>query len=154
MLLEKKWLKEIALWKQEKQRIVFTNGCFDLFHFGHLQVIKQSAKFGDKLIVGINSDASIKRLKGSDRPVVSENERQAIIASLKVVDMAIIFGEDTPFELIEAVVPDVLVKGDDYKVEDIVGSDIVLGNGGSVETIKKIEGYSTSLLIDKISKIV
>ena len=126
-------------------KIIFTNGCFDLFHYGHLELLRQARMMGNYLIVGINSDSSIKRLKGFRRPIIPEGERYTIIAELKCVDEAIIFDEDTPYELIKKVNPDIIVKGGDYKPEDVVGHDLA-----EVRIIPLVEGKSTSNIIAKI----
>lgn len=125
--------------------VCFTNGCFDLFHYGHLELLRQARMMGNYLIVGINSDSSIKRLKGYRRPIIPEDERYTIIAELKCVDEAIMFDEDTPYELIKKVNPDIIVKGGDYKPEDVVGHDLA-----EVRIIPLVEGKSTSNIITKI----
>ena len=137
-------------WKKEDQKIVFTNGCFDILHRGHVEYLSKAKSFGNILIVGLNSDYSVKKLKGESRPFVLENDRAFILSNLEAVDAVILFNEDTPFELISKIIPDVLVKGGDYKVEDIVGRDIVEKNGGEVVTVSFVNGNSTSLLIERI----
>lgn len=137
-------------WKKNDLKIVFTNGCFDILHRGHVEYLANAKSFGDKLIVGLNSDLSVKKLKGEYRPFVSENDRAYLLSNLKMVDAIILFNEDTPFNLISQIIPDVLVKGGDYKVEDIVGRDIVEKNDGKVVTVNFVNGISTSLLIEKI----
>jgi D-beta-D-heptose 7-phosphate kinase/D-beta-D-heptose 1-phosphate adenosyltransferase len=132
------------------KKIVFTNGCFDILHPGHLQVLHQAAIYGDYLIVGLNSDASVKRLKGATRPINDEKSRALIIANLIMVDAVILFEEDTPLELIKALMPNVLVKGGDYTVNQIVGANEVLLNGGKVEIIPTLNGFSTTSIIEKI----
>jgi rfaE bifunctional protein nucleotidyltransferase chain/domain len=132
-------------------KIVFTNGCFDLLHLGHVTYLEQSKSKGDFLIVGLNSDASVKRLKGAERPIKDELSRASILAALSSVDMVIVFEEDTPIDLISAVIPAVLVKGGDYKKEDIVGAGFVEGHGGSVDIIPFLEGHSSTDLINKIN---
>ena len=146
-------LQTVARWKQQGSRIVFTNGCFDIVHLGHIDYLQKSRNLGNKLIVGVNSDESVRRLKGDSRPVVDEYARQRMMASFEFVDAVVLFGEDTPLQLIENILPDILVKGNDYTIENIVGSDIVLGNGGSVETIELVPGYSTTNLINLIKKL-
>lgn len=137
--------------RDKGQRIVFTNGCFDIIHKGHVDYLAKAADKGDCLIVGVNTDASVKRQgKSPSRPIQDEQARLYVLASLESVAAVVLFDEDTPYFLIEAIQPDVLVKGADYKAEDIVGYDIVKGRGGSVETIDFIEGYSTSLIEKKI----
>lgn len=139
--------RQIALWKFMGDKIVFTNGCFDVFHPGHLHILREAAHLGQRLIVGLNSDASVKRLKGDKRPVFTENQRAELLCSLEMVDALIQFGEDTPATLIQALLPDVLVKGGDYKAEDIAGADIVIAHGGEVVIIPLVSGYSSSGLI-------
>ena len=144
--------KHIASLKVKGETIVFTNGCFDIIHSGHIHTLSEAKALGTKLIVGINSDASVKRLKGEKRPVLSEDERALIVAALSFVDFVILFEEDTPFNLIKNITPTILVKGGDYKIEEIVGADIVLNNGGSVEMIPFLSGFSTTNTIEKIIK--
>ena len=128
-------------------KIVFTNGCFDILHRGHVEYLQKAKTFGDKLIVGLNSDASVRRLKGPTRPVQDQESRKIILEALRCVDEVIIFDEDTPYELIQKIQPDVLVKGADYKPEDIVGYDIVKAKGGEVRTVEFVEGHSTSRIL-------
>jgi rfaE bifunctional protein nucleotidyltransferase chain/domain len=137
-------------WKREHQKVVFTNGCFDLLHLGHIDYLEKSRNLGDKLIVGVNSDASINRIKGADRPIQDEYARLRLVAALDFVDAVIKFEEDTPEELIRFLMPDILVKGADYEVSNIVGADDVMKNGGNVETITLLDGYSTTNIINKI----
>lgn len=132
------------------QKIVFTNGCFDLIHGGHIQLFEEANRQGNYLIVGLNSDKSIRRLKGPVRPILPEKERARILDAIEYVDDVVIFSEDTPAELIEIVTPDVLVKGADYEVEDIVGADYVQARGGEVYRVELVEGKSTSKIIDQI----
>ena len=132
------------------KKIVFSNGCFDIVHKGHIEYLAKAANFGDILIIGLNSDSSVRKLKGDNRPVQDESSRAIILAAMHFVSKVILFDEDTPYELIKYIKPDVLVKGSDYKVEDIVGYDIVTSRGGKVETIDFIDGYSTSNIILKI----
>jgi len=136
--------------KANGRKVVFTNGCFDIIHSGHVDYLTKAKMMGDVLFVGINSDSSIKRIKGDKRPILDENERAFIVASLKAVDYVSLFDEDTPKELIGAIVPDVLVKGADWAIENIVGRDVVEANGGKVETIKFVNNQSTSNIIKKI----
>jgi rfaE bifunctional protein nucleotidyltransferase chain/domain len=144
-------LQELHLWRFRDQKIVFTNGCFDLLHLGHIDYLSKAADLGNKLIVGINSDDSVRRLrKGPARPIQDEASRSLIIASLHFVSAVIIFNEDTPYELIKAIQPDVLVKGSDWKIEEVAGSDIVLGKGGEVSLIDYLPGYSTTSIEKKI----
>jgi len=137
-------------WKSQGLKVVFSNGCFDIVHAGHVDYLSKARDLGDKLIIGLNSDDSVRRLKGKGRPVQDENARAALLAAFSFVDAVVVFDEDTPFELISTLIPDILVKGSDYSVENIVGADVVLKNGGKVETIDFLEGYSTSSIIDKI----
>lgn len=142
----------LSRWRLMGKKIVFTNGCFDLLHTGHLEMIAEARDLGHMLVVGLNSDASVKRLKGENRPVLNENERAFALASLMWVDVVILFDEDTPLEVIKAVKPEVLVKGGDYDADTIVGSDIVRENGGEVVIIPLREGYSSTNLIKKLKK--
>jgi len=137
-------------WRLKSKTIAFTNGVFDILHAGHIAVLSQAAAQADMLIVGINSDASVKRLKGDDRPVKKEDERALIMASLLMVDAVVIFDEDTPLEVIKKIEPDVLVKGGDYSEDTIVGAKEVRAKGGNVVVIPLEEGYSTTALINKI----
>jgi rfaE bifunctional protein nucleotidyltransferase chain/domain len=134
----------------QKARIVFTNGCFDILHAGHLQYLEQARALGDVLVVGLNSDASVSRLKGPERPIVSEQDRAYLLAGLQCVDYVTLFGQDTPYELIAAIQPDVLVKGGDWTPDAIVGADIVLVRGGEVLSLPFKEGLSTSELVRRI----
>jgi rfaE bifunctional protein nucleotidyltransferase chain/domain len=143
---------QLAVWRFRGKKIVFTNGCFDLLHLGHIDYLSKAKDQGDILVIGLNTDASVKRLKGDSRPLTDEDSRAIILASLGFVDAITLFDEDTPYELIAKVQPDVLVKGSDYKAEDVVGYDIVKAKGGEVITIDFVEGYSTSAIVDKIKK--
>ena len=140
----------LTYWKLKNKKVVFTNGCFDILHRGHVEYLAQAASVGDVLVIGLNSDISVRSIKGKNRPVLDEYARAILLASLSFVTAVILFSEDTPYELIKKVNPDVLVKGSDYKAEDIVGYDIVKANGGEVVTIDFIEGYSTTSIIDKL----
>ena len=142
--------RQVSIWKLVSKRIVFTNGCFDILHAGHLDLLSKAAMLGDVMIVGLNSDASVRRLKGVERPVNNEQFRAQMLSHLQMVDAVVVFGEDTPLELIRAVQPDVLVKGGDYRAEDVVGYEDVTSRGGRVEIIPLVEGLSTSALIDRI----
>jgi rfaE bifunctional protein nucleotidyltransferase chain/domain len=144
--------KKIAEWKSKGERIVFTNGCFDILHLGHVDYLEKARNFGDKLIVGLNTDSSVSRFKGPERPIQDQNSRGRILSSLQFVDMVVLFDEDTPKELISSLVPDVLVKGSDYLAENIVGADVVKKAGGVVTTLELVPGYSTSKVIEKIKK--
>lgn len=139
-------------WREKNQKIVFTNGCFDLLHLGHIDYLAKAKDLGDKLIIGVNTDDSVRRLKGVYRPLQDEHSRLHILAALEFVDAVILFNEDTPYELIKKIQPDVLVKGADYKIEDIVGYDIVTSRGGEVKTIEYLEGYSTTSIEQRILK--
>lgn len=144
--------QRIAQWKEQNLKIVFTNGCFDLLHLGHVDYLAKAKDLGDRLIIGVNTDASVRRLKGEFRPLQDENSRLHLLAALEVVDAVVLFDEDTPYELIKQVQPDILVKGADYKPESIVGYDIVTSRGGKVETIEYLEGYSTTSIEQRILK--
>mgnify|MGYP006077419213 FL=1 len=137
---------------RKNKKIVFTNGCFDLLHIGHVKYLKEAKSKGDFLIVGINADASVKRLKGPTRPIQSENDRSEILAALESVDATVIFTEDTPENLIKMVHPDVLVKGGDWKINQIVGGEFVQGYGGQVLSLMFIDGKSTTSIVSKIEK--
>jgi len=143
----KELLWEVKKLKESGSKIVFTNGCFDLLHVGHLRVFREAKKRGDILIVGVNSDASVKKLKGPGRPLVPEKERAELLANLELIDYVVIFTEETPENLIRAIRPDVLVKGADYKLRQIVGFEDVCHNGGKVVRIPMLSGHSTSQLI-------
>lgn len=142
----------LNLWRFKDDKIVFTNGCFDILHKGHIEYLAKAASLGTKLVIGLNTDNSVKRLKGNSRPINDENARALLLASLMFVDEVILFDTDTPRDIIDFVQPDVLVKGGDYKPEDIVGYDIVKAKGGEVVTIDFIEGYSTTTTIEKMNK--
>lgn len=141
---------QIVHWKNERKKIVFTNGCFDIVHLGHIDYLEKAKNLGDKLVLGLNTDASVKRLKGANRPIINEYARARMMAALAFVDAVILFDESTPKELIETICPDILVKGDDYSIENIVGADFVIKNGGEVKTISLVDGYSTSNIIKLI----
>jgi len=137
--------------RSQGKKIIFTNGCFDILHSGHIQYLEQAKALGDILFLGLNSDDSVRRIKGSPRPIVSEEERAFVVAGLQSVDFVVIFEQDTPYELIRLLKPDILVKGGDWKPEDIVGSDIVQGYGGRVLSLPYLEGISTTELFFKIA---
>jgi rfaE bifunctional protein nucleotidyltransferase chain/domain len=143
-------VEQAKKWRAEGQQIVFTNGCFDIVHLGHIDYLEKARQLGTRLILGLNTDASVSCIKGPLRPVVNEYARARLMAALEFVDAVTLFGEPTPLELIEAVQPDVLVKGDDYTVATIVGADFVLARGGRVETVALVPGYSTTKLIERI----
>ena len=140
-------------WKENGDKVVFTNGCFDILHLGHIDYLEKSSEFGTQMIVAVNSDASVRTLeKGVERPVNSEYARARLIAALEFVSMVIIFGESTPLELIQSLNPDVLVKGDDYTIETIVGAKEVIAAGGEVKTIALVPNYSTTKIIQKLKQ--
>lgn len=143
---------DLAPLKAAHKKVVFTNGCFDLLHVGHVRYLQEAKKLGDILVVGVNSDDSVKRLKGPSRPVQIEADRAEILAALGCVDFTVIFTEDTPAQLIETVKPDILVKGGDWKIDQIVGSDFVLAQGGKVMSLQFVDGKSTTKLIEKAQK--
>ena len=138
------------VWKYMGLKTVFTNGCFDIIHYGHIDYLARAASLGGKLVIGLNTDASVSKLKGPNRPVQDEKSRALILAALQFVDAVILFDEETPKELISFLIPDILVKGSDYSIDQIVGADVVLNNGGRVETMDFVAGYSTSKIIEKI----
>jgi rfaE bifunctional protein nucleotidyltransferase chain/domain len=140
----------LNIWRLLEKKIVFTNGCFDLLHLGHIDYLSKAADMADKLIIGLNSDASTAALKGPSRPIIDQYSRSIMLSSLSFVDAVIIFDEPTPIQLIEWIKPDVLVKGADYTIDQIVGSDLVLQYGGDVKTIEYLAGYSTSAIEKKI----
>ena len=142
----------INIIKAERKKIVFTNGCFDLLHVGHIRYLAQAKKLGDFLIIGLNSDSSVKELKGEDRPINSFEDRATLLSSIESVDLVIMFEEQTPENLIKDIVPDILVKGGDYNIEDIVGYQTIIQNGGQVKTLSFYDGYSSTNYINKIKK--
>jgi D-glycero-beta-D-manno-heptose 1-phosphate adenylyltransferase len=142
--------RQLAVWRFQSKTIVFTNGCFDLLHLGHIDYLSKASDEGDILIVGVNTDASTSKLKGPHRPINNETQRSMILASLSFVDAVVLFNEDTPYDLIKTIKPDVLIKGGDYTVKDIVGADVVQENGGITKTIELLAGYSTTLTEEKI----
>jgi D-beta-D-heptose 7-phosphate kinase/D-beta-D-heptose 1-phosphate adenosyltransferase len=144
--------RELAPARRGRAKVVFTNGCFDLLHVGHVRYLREARRMGDILVVGVNTDASVRRLKGPSRPVQPEQDRAEILAGLACVDHVVLFGEDTPLAVIERLRPDVLVKGGDWPVEAIVGREVVEASGGKVATIPYVEGMSTSALIERIRK--
>ena len=143
-------LKNLKAWREKNKKIVFTNGCFDIVHPGHIDYLSQARDLGDILVLGLNTDQSVRRLnKGSNRPINDERTRAYVLAGLACVDLIVFFDEETPYNLIKLLQPNVLVKGNDYEVEKIIGFDILKENGGEVITIPFLEGYSTSRLIKK-----
>ena len=139
-------------WKSEGKKVVFTNGVFDLLHIGHITYLSQAAELGDKLVIGLNADSSVKRIKGESRPINEQYSRAALLASFFFVDAVVIFEEDTPINLISTLLPDILVKGADYNIENIVGAKEVLANGGEVKTITFVDGYSSTSIINRIKE--
>lgn len=144
--------KRIRIWQQNDEKVVFSNGCFDILHLGHIEYLEKARQEGDRLVIGLNNDQSVKELKGESRPINEEMARARMLSAMAFVDAVTFFSEDTPLALIQKLLPDVLVKGSDYLTENIVGADVVIANGGSVETIDLVEGYSTTGLIEKIKK--
>ena len=140
--------RNLAFWRFKNCKIVFTNGCFDVLHRGHIEYLAQARDKGDVLVVGLNTDASVRRLKGNNRPINPQEARAMVLAALFFVDAVVLFDEDTPYELIKTIQPDVLIKGADYKPENIVGYDIVTTKGGTVETVNLIEGFSSTGIIE------
>jgi len=138
--------------KAEYKKVVFTNGCFDFIHPGHIYYLNEAKSMGDILVIGLNSDKSVRKIKGKDRPINNQDFRISVLSALEMVDYVIVFDEPTPYNLIKAIVPDILVKGGDYKIEDVVGRDIVEGNGGRVVCVSYIEGFSTTSIIEKIKR--
>ena len=144
--------KKVAEWKGKGQKVVFTNGCFDILHLGHIDYLEKARNLGDKLIIGLNSDDSVSRFKGPERPVQDQHSRARILAALQFTDMVVFFNENTPLALISELLPDVLVKGSDYLAENIVGAEVVKKHGGEVKTLDLVPGYSTTRIIEKIKK--
>lgn len=143
--------RRVAEWRHAGETVVFTNGCFDLLHVGHIALLEDCRRFGSKLVLGLNADASVGRLKGPTRPIVGERERAKVMAALASVDAVVLFEEDTPLELIRVLKPDVLVKGGDYTVETVVGHEEVVANGGRVEIVPTVEGFSTTKIVKKLA---
>ena len=143
----------VSEWKQQGKKVVFTNGCFDILHAGHVQYLEKAKAAGDVLVVGVNSDASVKRLKGRNRPIAPETDRCTVLAGLEAVDATVIFDEDTPARIIEKLLPDILIKGADWPIDKIVGAKTVLEHGGEVKTIAFLEGRSTTSIIERIIEI-
>lgn len=139
----------IRVWRFKEEKIVFSNGCFDILHRGHVEYLSKAADLGQHLIIGLNSDASVRNLKGDLRPLQDEQSRLILLSALQFVDAVILFDEPTPYNLIKAIVPNYLVKGKDYKAEEVVGYDIVTQHGGAVKTIDLVPGYSTTTIIEK-----
>lgn len=146
--------KQVSDWKSKGETIVFTNGCFDIVHLGHITYLAKAADLGTKLIIGLNSDKSVKKIKGENKPIMDENSRAIVLASLSFVSAVVVFEEETPIKLIEKIIPNVLVKGGDYKPEDIVGYNITIKNKGIVKVIALVEGYSSKIAFKKFCKFV
>jgi len=144
---------QVTEWQQNGMKVVFSNGCFDIVHLGHIDYLEQARLLGDALVIGLNTDESVRRLKGATRPINNEYARSRMLAAFDFVDLVVSFGDDTPYSLIKHLLPDILVKGNDYLAEDIVGADVVTKNGGEVKTISLVEGYSTTKLIESIKKL-
>ncbi len=152
-ILTKEELKPLLnVLKFQDKKIVFSNGCFDILHRGHIEYLSKASSLGHSMVIGLNTDASVKRLKGENRPVQDQVSRSQVMASLHFVDFVVLFDEDTPFELINFLKPDILVKGSDYNEEDIVGADTVKENGGKVITIDLVDGYSTTSVLERSKK--
>jgi rfaE bifunctional protein nucleotidyltransferase chain/domain len=145
-------VEQRKIWKAANQKVVFTNGCFDILHLGHIDYLEKARQLGNKLIIGLNTDVSVKKLKGEARPINNEYARSRMLAALAFTDAIVLFGEPTPLHLIETLLPDILVKGNDYTVENIVGASVVLANGGEVKTVELVTGYSTTGLIEKMKQ--
>jgi len=143
----------LSFYRFKNQKVVFTNGCFDLIHLGHVKYLTQAAELGDVLIIGLNSDSSVKKIKDRNRPVLDQESRALTLAAFSFVNNIVLFDEETPYKLIKQIRPDILVKGGDYNPEEIVGYDIVKDNGGEVKILDFIKGYSTSYIIERINKI-
>ena len=143
---------KVNAWKQAGEEVVFTNGCFDIIHRGHIEVLAQTADLGDRLIIGLNSDSSIQKLKGKNRPIIQEQSRAFLLAALSFVNAVVLFSEETPLNLISTLKPDVLAKGGDYKIETIIGHNVVQENGGQVVLVPFVDGFSSTTIIDKIKK--
>ncbi|MCB0736268.1 MAG: D-glycero-beta-D-manno-heptose 1-phosphate adenylyltransferase [Bacteroidetes bacterium] len=142
----------VTKWQLNGEKVVFTNGCFDLLHPGHVTYLEQAKSLGNRLIIGVNTDASVSKLKGEHRPIQSQQARCMVLAALESVDALVLFNEDTPKELIETVKPNILVKGGDYTIETIVGADFIMKNGGEVKVIPFLDGYSTTAIEERILK--
>ena len=155
-MISKNWIeanKQVDKWKSTGLKVVFTNGCFDILHRGHVEYLTDAKACGDKLVTALNSDSSVRGLKGDSRPIQNQDDRAAILDALASVDLVVVFDEETPAEIIKKLIPDVLVKGGDYTPETIVGADTVTGNGGEVKIIPFRSGQSTSIIIEKIIKL-
>ena len=145
-------MRLLSIYRFKNQKVVFTNGCFDLIHFGHVKYLTQAADLGDILIIGLNSDSSVRKIKGHGRPVLDQESRALTLAAFSFVNNVVLFDEETPYKIIKQIRPDILVKGGDYNPEEIVGYDIVKDNGGEVKMLDFIKGYSTSGILERINK--
>ncbi len=143
---------QVGVWRANGKKVVFTNGCFDLIHLGHVDYLEKARNLGDKLVIGLNTDDSVSRFKGPERPLQDQNSRARVLAAMQFVDAVVFFNEDTPLALISELVPDILVKGSDYLTENIVGADVVKKAGGEVKTIDFVPGYSTTRIVEKIKR--
>ena len=150
IFLEKDLKKKLDFWRQKGDKIVFTNGCFDLIHLGHIEVLARSADLGDRLIIGVNTDKSIKNIKGQNRPIIKEDSRVKQLAALEFIDAVILFNESTPNKIINHIKPDIITKGGDYKTKEVVGYETVIKNNGRVVIIPLTQGYSTTSILNKI----
>ena len=146
-------MRLLSFYRFKNQKVVFTNGCFDLIHFGHVKYLTQAADLGDILIIGLNSDSSVRKIKGHGRPVLDQESRALTLAAFSFINNVVLFDEETPYKIIKQIRPDILVKGGDYNPEEIVGYDIVKDNGGEVKLLDFIKGYSTSYIIERINKV-
>ncbi len=146
-------VRQCNIWRMKGDRIVFTNGCFDLLHRGHVTYLQEAAALGDRLVIGLNSDSSVRRQgKGPERPLNDQDSRAKVLSALRLVDAVVIFDEDTPLGVIEAIVPDVLVKGGDWSEDRIVGAEVVRKNGGEVKSLGLVDGFSTTALVEKVRR--
>ena len=155
-MIAKNWIdakKQVDKWKSTGLKVVFTNGCFDILHRGHVEYLTDAKACGDKLVTALNSDSSVRGLKGDFRPIQNQDDRAAILDALASVDLVVVFDEETPAEIVKTLIPDVLVKGGDYTPETIIGADTVTENGGEVKIIPFLSGQSTSIIIEKIIKL-
>lgn len=151
---EERALEIVQAWKAKREKVVFTNGCFDILHLGHVDYLEKARELGDRLVLALNTDASVKRQnKGPERPINDQDSRARLLASLFFVDLVVFFDKDTPYDIIAYLMPDILVKGDDYSVSNIVGADLVMNNGGEVKTIPLVKGYSTTSIVNKIKNL-
>jgi D-glycero-beta-D-manno-heptose 1-phosphate adenylyltransferase len=144
--------EQVKTWQADGEKVVFTNGCFDLLHLGHVDYLEKAKNLGDRLVIGLNTDASVSRFKGAERPLQDQTSRARVLAALEFVDLVVLFNEDTPLNLITELLPNTLVKGSDYLAENIVGADVVKKAGGKVETIDFVAGYSTTRIVEKIKR--